>query len=753
VHRLIVRALIVLGLLGGVLVAAPATPAVALPDGFVEEPVVDVPEPTAFAFSPAGLLVTSQPGQLRLVREPSTEAPALVGAPVIDLGDRLCSDSERGLLGVAVPPDAAGDATAFPVVLFFTERGPGGCDAGATNAVSRFTYAGGAIDPDSEVPLLRGIPSPGGNHNAGDVGFGADGMLYVTVGDGATGDSGSGGANDAARDRSTLLGKVLRITPDGGVPEDNPFVDAAGAVSCADGSGAEGEVCTETFAWGLRNPFRIAFDPNADGTRFRINDVGQDGWEEIDEGQAGADYGWNACEGAHDNPDAPGTADCTATGPYTPPVHEYSHDDGCASITGGAFVPDGAWPSEYDGAYLYGDFVCGRLFSLPEDGGTPTVVAEGLGAAVHLGFGPAPDGTALYYTTYEGDGQIRRIRPPAAEPTPTPTPAPTPTSEPTPTPGPPARPPIERVGGDDRIATAVAVSGRGFADCALEDGGTVVLARADAYPDALAGGPLAVALGGPVLLTGPDGLAGATAAELDRLCAGDVVLLGREVALGEAVADAVAATGATADRIGGDDRFATAALVADALPPSPTAYVVEGIAEDPARGWPDAVSASWVAAGEGAPVLLSGRDELPAATAAALTRRGVSSAVVVGGSAALSPTVADAVAALTGDVERVAGADRYGTSRALADRAGAPPGPVFLATGLAYPDALSAGPAVAAEDAAMLLVDGRDLTASADAAAWLGERAADVRSLVVVGGEEAVSDAVAAQAASAVEGR
>lgn len=1000
------RALLVVVLLAGVLVA-PAPSAAALPAGFVDEAVVDVPRPTAFASSPAGLLVTTQPGLLRLVRD-----DALVETPVLDLSARLCTNSERGLLGVAVPE--AAETESFPVFLFFTENGPGNCDDdGATNAVSRFTFRDGRIDPGSEERLLQGIPSTGGNHNAGDLAFGADGMLYVTVGDGGTdhrGDSGSGGANDAARDRFALLGKVLRITPDGDVPPDNPFVGVDGAVSCAAGSGEPGEVCTETFAQGFRNPFRIAFDPDAAGTRFRVNDVGQNAYEEIDEGIAGADYGWNACEATHDNPDAPGTADCGASGAYEPPVHEYAHTGGCASITGGAFVPDGVWPAAYDDLYLYADFACGQVFALPEGGGPATVFADDVGPAVHLGFAPSDDGPALYYTTYAGDGQVRRIRsteggnqPPVAdlvaEPASGPSPlevtldatgsadpdgdaltyafdpgdgsAPVATDEATTThtytaegpftasvvvtdargarsapatadvapgslppeaaitapaegaryavgdeitlrgtgedpedgtlPGaalewsvalhhdehahplvpetagdevtftaPPPEdlaavgtshlvatltvtdgdgltdtatrrldartaevplatdpagltltvngtdvvgpaavpswvgydlevtapeqtvdgvayrferwsdggagatrtitttaeepervavfarvgaPPVERVGGAERIATAVAISRRTFpADCALEDGGAVVLARADAYPDALAGGPLATARGGPVLLTGREGLAPATAAELERLCAGTAVLLGGEAALPAAVADQAAALAAV-ERLGGGDRFATAALVAEELPSSPTVYLVEGIAEDPARGWPDAVSASWVAAGEGAPVLLSARDVLPPSTAAALSARQPARTVAVGGTAALSDDVVAAVeAAAGGAVERAAGADRYGTSRALADRAAVAGEPVVLATGLAYPDALSAGPLVVAEGATLLLVDGRDLEASAATADWLAEHAGEVPAVIVVGGEEAVGGTVAEQAAAVLGG-
>ena len=121
------------------------------------------------------------------------------------------------------------------------------------------------------------IPSPSGNHNAGDLRFGNDGYLYVSVGDGGcdyAGNSGCAGANDASRDQHALVGKILRITSTGGIPPTNPFQGAGTARCNVTGRTTAGNKCQETFAWGLRNPFRIAFDPNTTATRFFINDVG-----------------------------------------------------------------------------------------------------------------------------------------------------------------------------------------------------------------------------------------------------------------------------------------------------------------------------------------------------------------------------------------------------------------------------------------------------------------------------------------------
>jgi hypothetical protein len=237
------------------------------------------------------------------------------------------------------------------------------------------------------------------------------------VGDGGcdyAGNSGCAGANDASRDRHVLLGKVLRITRDGGIPSTNPYTGTSSARCYLTGRTDPGKNCQETFAWGLRNPFRFAFDPNATGTRFFINDVGQNAWEEVDQGKAGADYAWNLCEGSHDNPDRAGSVGCTAS-PYTAPVHEYNHDTtSCASVTGGAFVPDGVWPAEYDSSYLLGDYVCNKIFKLaPVSGGgfTRTEFASGLsgGGPTAMTFGPHGSSQALYYTTYANGGEVHRI--------------------------------------------------------------------------------------------------------------------------------------------------------------------------------------------------------------------------------------------------------------------------------------------------------------------------------------------------------
>ena len=392
-----------------------------VPPGFTDTLVANVAEPTALASAPDGrLFVTSHPGLVRIIK-----AGALLETPALDITAVTCSNWDNGLNGIALDPS-------FPtnpwVYLYSTRNEAGTC----LNRVSRYTIAGDVIDPASEVVLARGITSQGTFHNAGDLAFGHDGMLYVSVGDGgcdyAT-PTNCAGDNDAARDRHVPLGKILRITPTGGVPPDNPF--ASNRDRCApDGVTKVGKFCPETFAWGLRNPFRMAFDPNAPGVRFFINDVGQNTWEEINEGKAGADYGWNVREG---HCALGSTTSCSPTNPppsgMTDPIFDYGRTEGCGSITGGAFVPDGVWPSEYDGDYLFCDYVCGRIFRLEPDGSggyTRTDFAAELGesSAVHMHFA----GSTLYYTTYANGGEVHAITPPATNGAPTASVTATPTS-------------------------------------------------------------------------------------------------------------------------------------------------------------------------------------------------------------------------------------------------------------------------------------------------------------------------------------
>jgi glucose/arabinose dehydrogenase len=453
--RLALRAALALTLvvLGLVLVNGKGSGAFASPVpalDFTDALVAAVPQPSALAFTPDGrALVATRTGQLRVLPPNGTLLPT----PALDLGGAVCFNYERGLLGVTAAPDFA---TSHHVFAYYTGRNGDGSGCGRNvdpyplNRVSRFTLDDdNTIDPGSEVVVLDGIPSRSGQNNGGDLHFGADGLLYVSVGDGqcrlAAAESARCGAdNNNARFGSTLLGKILRIAPDGSIPPGNPYIPVSGSRRCGQpGAGVAGGYgpCQETFAAGLRHPTRFAVRPGT--SELYVNDRGLDTWEEIDRGRAGADYGWNNYEG---HCWKGSTTSCGApAGGQVRPMFDYLHSGGCSAISGGAFVPAGVWPAPYDGAYLFADAACGKIFRLdPGAGGGATMVdfLTGLGPGgsgepgdtISLAFGPGGDDgpPALYYTTGANGGEVHRLtytpgqRPPVAAFTVTDPPGPAP---------------------------------------------------------------------------------------------------------------------------------------------------------------------------------------------------------------------------------------------------------------------------------------------------------------------------------------
>jgi glucose/arabinose dehydrogenase len=356
--------------------------------GFTDEMVTNVDAPTALAFTPDGrMLITNQQGQLRVYGD-----GRLLQTPALDISGRVCSNSERGLLGVAVDREFAANRYIY---LYYTADSNGRC----VNRVSRFVL--GNDDRATAERILINNMYSGTNHNAGDVKVGKDGLIYATIGD--------GGRPSLARNKSILLGKVLRVARDGSIPSSNPY-RGSGTTRCnINGQTKPGLKCQEIFTSGLRNPFRMGFDPNYAKTRFFVNDVGQTKWEEVNFARAGADYGWDLREGlcAKDSY----TVGCgKPPAGITNPIYSYKHTTGCSSITGGVFLPNGVWPGAMNSTYLFGDFVCGRIFKLTQTttGFRPSTFAYNMerGGPVAMAFGPD---NALYYTTYAGGG-IHRIR-------------------------------------------------------------------------------------------------------------------------------------------------------------------------------------------------------------------------------------------------------------------------------------------------------------------------------------------------------
>ncbi|HEX9766422.1 MAG TPA: cell wall-binding repeat-containing protein [Nitriliruptorales bacterium] len=295
----------------------------------------------------------------------------------------------------------------------------------------------------------------------------------------------------------------------------------------------------------------------------------------------------------------------------------------------------------------------------------------------------------------------------------------------------------DREAGDDRFETAALLARDVYA------GGvdTIVLASGVSYADALAGAPLAAQLDAPVLLTAPDELPGIVAATVNDLGATQAVILGGVAAVSQAVEDAlVAQTSVTAegvDRIAGENRFDTAAMIAQRVG-GDDVYVVQGIDSDPNRGWPDALAVAPLAAFQGRAVLLTATDELPSQTSDALA--GKASATVVGGPAAISDDVEAAIDEQVEAVSRVFGETRYGTALALSRLArdvGMDASDVWIATGTAFPDGLAAGPVVAKYGAVLFLVPD-DLSSSEAAGRFLHEVNTTLGELSIVGGTHAV---------------
>jgi glucose/arabinose dehydrogenase len=345
--------------------------AATLPPNFARSQVVGgLASPTAMEFAPDGrLFVAEQRGTLRVVK------PGGKLATFLDISGRVDSAGERGLLGVAFDPAFSNN---HYVYLYYTQRAAG--TTPAHNRVIRVTARGDrAVTGTKKLILRLNNLSSATNHNGGAIHFGEDGKLYVAVGDNAKGGN--------AQSLRNLKGKILRINKDGTIPRYNPFYKRATGRYRA------------IWALGLRNPFSFAIKPHT-GKVF-INDVGEQRWEEINRGAAGANYGWPRYEGPESD------------SKYRNPVFVYGHGStkatGCA-ITGGAFYDPTTrqFPRGYVGDYFFADFCSGWIRRLDAATGDVTGFATGLSRPVALEVGK---GGSLYYLSRDaGGGSVGKIR-------------------------------------------------------------------------------------------------------------------------------------------------------------------------------------------------------------------------------------------------------------------------------------------------------------------------------------------------------
>jgi glucose/arabinose dehydrogenase len=317
--------------------AIAGTAAEGAPAGLALEPVVKVEAPLGVVdLGGRRLLVVGQNGIVSTVR-----GSRVGGRPFLDISDRTEASGEQGLLGFVLHAKFRRNGRFF---VNYT-------DLAGDTVVAEYRARRGRALPESEKVLLT-IDQPFANHNGGHLAFGPDGYLYIATGDGGL----AGDPMLAGRRLDTLLGKLLRIDVDGddpyAIPDDNPYVGVPGARP-------------ETWATGLRNPWRFSFDR----TTLWVADVGQDMVEEVNRvaaSRAGVDYGWNLMEG--DRCFLTGV-ECPAPPNLEPPFAVYSHDLGC-SVTGG-YVYRGKLVPSLRGTYVFADFCSGTIFGVDANGDRP----------------------------------------------------------------------------------------------------------------------------------------------------------------------------------------------------------------------------------------------------------------------------------------------------------------------------------------------------------------------------------------------
>ena len=370
----------------------------------------------------ARLLIVEKVGKIQLVERGTTgDWSKREIFNIQDLENTVfVQGGECGLLGSALHPDYLNNRQVF---VYYSLK----IDGKLHQRLSRFLLSNARtleLDMRSEQSFITQM-DPASNHNGGDLQFGPDGYLYMSCGDGGGGGDKFKNSGDLTKGFHAAIYRVdvdcrpgsLVPQPHPGValnsagrpfyavPPDNPFV---GATHCRGVKIDPSKLRTEAWAIGLRNPWRMSFDP-LNGRLF-TGDVGQNLYEEVDLITPGADYGWNVREGLHAfDKSAPRVeteiVPAAANLNFTEPIFEYGHKLGI-SVTGGVVYRGAKFPALY-GAYVFGDYGSGRIFALRERNGKWENEILFQDASV-TGFGCDPANGDVLFTSL-GGGTVKRI--------------------------------------------------------------------------------------------------------------------------------------------------------------------------------------------------------------------------------------------------------------------------------------------------------------------------------------------------------
>jgi glucose/arabinose dehydrogenase/fibronectin type 3 domain-containing protein len=379
--------------------------------GFSTEVVATVDPYTlvGLAFAPDGrLFVWQKNGVVRVIKN-----GVMLPTPFIDLSAKVNTFDDRGFWGFTFDPDFATNGYVYMTYVYEPTPDPNSSGA-RTSRLTRATAD--PANPDvalanSEIVILGSvgtapcsaqpagadcIPADGSSHSIGNIAFAPDGNLLLGNGDG---DDASFADPLAlrAQDLNSYSGKILRIHKDGTAVSDNPFYDGTNSVR------------SKVWLYGVRNPFRFSVQPVHGDIWF--GDVGWNSWEEVNQGERGANYGWPCYEGTGAVSAYAGYTVCQnlPASSVTAPYHTYNHGVGSAAI-GGPFYTGTAWPAQYRGNFFFADYTGNFIKRVTFDANyEPTGVqtfATNVAAPVSMTFGP--DGM-MYYLSFT-TGEIRRIR-------------------------------------------------------------------------------------------------------------------------------------------------------------------------------------------------------------------------------------------------------------------------------------------------------------------------------------------------------